>query len=183
MNRPNCSAHTAECAVPRSPCLWAGRCLRPTRAIFTPRRRPASVLRSMPMVLCPPVRSYNYESRRGSVFTLSWSTWSAVGDRPVPRPASPKKVGSARSAGSGSPQPEGLLALHVDDDDTVRAARTGAIGRVRALERRNHNTRRPRSGLRCYPIGCSTGARPYFSHECGGGVRTQAKVPNVPSRL
>jgi hypothetical protein len=33
----------------------------------------------------------------------------------LPRPASPKKVGSARSAGSGSPRPK-ALALHVDDD-------------------------------------------------------------------
>jgi hypothetical protein len=51
----------------------------------------------------------------------------ALGVRSVtvlPRPASPKKVGSARTAGSGSPRPK-ALALHVDDDTTI-------LGRVRS---------------------------------------------------
>jgi hypothetical protein len=36
----------------------------------------------------------------------------------LPQPASPKKVGSARSGASGSPRPK-ALALHVDEDTTI----------------------------------------------------------------
>jgi len=71
----------------------------------------------------------------------------------LPRPASPKKVGSARSEASGSPRPK-ALALHVDDD-TVHYY-TGGFDRwahtarftPRMLVMRIGATHRVRSGVR-----------------------------------
>jgi hypothetical protein len=70
------------------------------------------LLASLAMMLC--VRSCSAVTTccpsRGAVERDATRTLGALGVRSVtvlPRPASPKKVGSARSEASGSPRPEG----------------------------------------------------------------------------
>jgi hypothetical protein len=77
----------------------------------------------------------------------------------LPRPAYPKKVGSARSEASGSPRPK-ALALHVDDDTADYYTREGSIaGRARVVRAEVSACLGPRVGGRLAPSR-PPGARP-----------------------